>query len=693
MGVVDRQIRGHSEKAHINSRDMLAEALETCYQQLKSQISKEKDLDGDIQTSRLPDHMRFLLSLASSSTPATDEFAENYMDAIKNPPLPPAPPTGKELVGVEAESSDSESSGPSLSSLGSDDLDYDESDEYSLQDDDPVPEVVPPLAPSPSRPPHTCEGQGRRFGSAIQRVAAERIGAFAALDFSYEKYIDEQDASTGVRVYRERGVRVTADMLMRVFVRTAELVWAMVGKWLKTRMGLGDRPGDKLEEDGLTVSIPGIDDGGPLDPDFWAEGYVLRDGVVRGEVQDEDHLTERNARAIPSPSFLEHVVLGSGKGRWAASCPWCSSYNRWAAPELALVGALRGSSRQLTSISVDTLSQLGLEAHCHIAEALLGRLLVEKCDLLRHLAALVDLYLMRRGDAMTNFTDVLFAKMDAQQAWNGFHFLDSAFRHVVEIGTSKTKPWIDTSLVRLSYRGPKGTGRSVKVTLWTGGRIRGAVPDRIRRAKALLERILVRGARVGSELKAFYAFRSRLSWFINTLLNFLTTQVIHAQVTKFQQTFVAAKSLDEMIQAHGEQYVLAQYTGALHRAIISVLDMALHFGELFTSAAGNTTVILHVSRQSIISRRHRSRRQPAQRKNVVSFSMQEFPDSDESSDEDEDEEIDLEDGDDGFGRVDKMSGELDGLVRFVRRGVESSAGAAGDAAASFSVFALEDWDL
>lgn len=39
----------------------------------------------------------------------------------------------------------------------------------------------------------------------------------------------------------------------------------------------------------------------------------------------------------------------------------------------------------------------------------------------------------------------------------------------------------------------------------------------IRRAKAVLDRILVRGAGMGGsggELKAFYAFRGRLSWFI-----------------------------------------------------------------------------------------------------------------------------------------------------------------------------------
>jgi gamma-tubulin complex component 5 len=45
-------------------------------------------------------------------------------------------------------------------------------------------------------------------------------------------------------------------------------------------------------------------------------------------------------------------------------------------------------------------------------------------------------------------------------------------------------------------------------------------------------------------------------------------------------------------------------------------------------------------------------------------------------------------------RMDKMSSELDGLVRFLRRGVESLAGGTGEAAPAFGVlaFALEDWD-
>jgi len=45
-------------------------------------------------------------------------------------------------------------------------------------------------------------------------------------------------------------------------------------------------------------------------------------------------------------------------------------------------------------------------------------------------------------------------------------------------------------------------------------------------------------------------------------------------------------------------------------------------------------------------------------------------------------------------RIDKMTSELEGLVRFIRRGAESLAGGTGEAVSAFGVlaFALEDWD-
>jgi gamma-tubulin complex component 5 len=116
-------------------------------------------------------------------------------------------------------------------------------------------------------------------------------------------------------------------------------------------------------------------------------------------------------------------------------------------------------------------------------------------------------------------------------------------------------------------------------------------------------------------------------------------------------------------------------------------------------------------------RRHRSRAQRRQRYNVVGFAqpplgLRDSASEDESTDEDEDEgarfgrdaaepsssfmasSTFITDDTPSFDRLDKMSKELDGLVRFLRRGVESLAGGTGDAAQAFGVlaFALEDWD-
>ena len=156
--------------------------------------------------------------------------------------------------------------------------------------------------------------------------------------------------------------------------------------------------------------------------------------------------------------------------------------------------------------------------------------------------------------------------MDTNQPWTDFHFLNSAFRDVVDTGRT---PWIDPSLVRFSHRGGKDRAISQTVRAIDGLAVEYAVPFpltyifaprvlqtysslftfvlQIRRAQNALQRILVRNAlvhmrNVGSELKVFYAMRSKLSWFVkyvsfflgclcplltftSVLLNFISTDV------------------------------------------------------------------------------------------------------------------------------------------------------------------------
>ena len=138
--------------------------------------------------------------------------------------------------------------------------------------------------------------------------------------------------------------------------------------------------------------------------------------------------------------------------------------------------------------------------------------------------------------------------------------------------SADAKEWLNPSLVRLSYRGGREKDRSIKRTVKAidGLLVEYAISFpltyilqpttiqaycdvfvfllQVRRAKSVLERILVRGERgreerLKEELKVLYAMRSRLSWFIkyvfiyceanavelidkcSTLLNFLTTYV------------------------------------------------------------------------------------------------------------------------------------------------------------------------
>jgi len=118
---------------------------------------------------------------------------------------------------------------------------------------------------------------------------------------------------------------------------------------------------------------------------------------------------------------------------------------------------------------------------------------------------------------------------------------------------------------------------------------------------------------------------------------------------------------------------------------------------------------------SLRVRRHRSKRLRRLRKNTIEFSRNGGdhegdsidPDVESSSSEQEDDEgYGMEPpsfiGDttisfaeeDAFTRVDKMSRELDGLVRFIRRGVENLCSKGGPESSTFGVlsFALEDWD-
>jgi gamma-tubulin complex component 5 len=217
------------------------------------------------------------------------------------------------------------------------------------------------------------------------------------------------------------GDEVTSEVLMRVFARTAGPVWAMVGSWLKNGMPIRDPSGqcDSYGSSSLDDEFFIEDNDMVLvDPDFWKEGYTLRDRLETGT----------RARAVPV--FLAHIaehILSCGKTVGLLRVldipllhddPSTTPPPTW--PNFAALLAKESSSESesrsyaLLSLSTDRLSQVVHDVswpYCQATGSRLTKALFEDFDALHHLSAIEDLYLMRRGDTMSHFADVLFAKV------------------------------------------------------------------------------------------------------------------------------------------------------------------------------------------------------------------------------------------------------------------------------------------
>ncbi|KAJ1308357.1 hypothetical protein OPQ81_004066 [Rhizoctonia solani] len=365
---------------------------------------------------------------------------------------------------------------------------------------------------------------------------------------------------------------------------------------------------------------------------------------------------------------------------------------------------------------------------CQIAAFRLNRVLVEDCELWRHLHAMEDLCFMRRGDIMTHFCDNLFAKIEAQKPWSDYHLLNSLFRDVISVTSTS---WIDLGRVRLVYRGTKARSSARSIRSVHGLEVEYEFPFplpyvfgtsalrlysqvfvlvlQLRRAKMVLDRILIRDHGLDRpELKMIYVLRGQLTWFVNMYMNYILMNVIHSQVLRFHKELADAKSLDEMLVKHKdhietvqEQCFLRSKDAAIHKTILSILDMCVHFGDLFTTVVADNT--LDISRP-IIAKGRRSKRDRSRRQNLVSFipppesdtastTSTELSESEEDSLEDNNQEGITELGttiidpsflgpedEDSAARVERLSEGLDSLIRTLRKRVELAAGEGGASA-------------
>jgi len=245
-----------------------------------------------------------------------------------------------------------------------------------------------------------------------------------------------------VQQHTERRDSVAGDILMKVFVQTAEPVWGMMGRWLKDGMGLGLGLGNAprgasswgeqddeffIERSGLGFGLMGL---GLLDPEFWSEGYALREISISSDdpILVKGKTTDSSPIKKAFPLFLQHIadlVLGTGKAvglmRALDTHTSFNAFEKWGKFSELIMSEFCFTSSTLEtkgigplSVSIDGLSQSiydSLSLKCHVVGEKLVQVLVGDCALWKHLEAIEDLYLMRKGDAMSHFVDIVFAKV------------------------------------------------------------------------------------------------------------------------------------------------------------------------------------------------------------------------------------------------------------------------------------------
>lgn len=539
------------------------------------------------------------------------------------------------------------------------------------------------------------------------------------------------------------GEMETSKALMQVFAASAEPIWSMTGLWLKHGMPTQDQA---LVQEGDTLTA--LDDEyfiqdnnlSILDYDFWTDGFTVCKANPEAHASESpsvllDLMANHVLRAGKAVGLLRILDLSlvndpTPESTWMTDWPTFTALLH----EHHAAALVETSKEHLARFVHDIILP-----RCQIPQKRLAQVALNECDLWLHLTAIEELYLMRKGDAISYFSDTLFAKMDSGQFWSDFHFLNNTFRDTLNKYSINR---IEPTLVRFSYSGSRDKASRGTVDALEDLLVEYAAPFpltyvfglhassvycsifvfllQIRRAKNVLEGARMRDITNHLESKDYaqkiiFATRSKLIWFNNTLLNFIATHVLHRQLLSFHASLKVAESLDEMISLHNlhlqrleSECFLQRNMIALRQAILSILNMTLRFRDALTTDVGDVPKTAQVSKVDSHGLRRQLRGRKGSMFGFARTSREAALASDSESDPEEEEEAlrhgrfgsqhrnvppVSRDGQQLFGDIYEMQDELDKLVRFVQREVEGLAGGTSGTASTFSVlaFALEDW--
>ncbi|KAF2731903.1 hypothetical protein EJ04DRAFT_554437 [Polyplosphaeria fusca] len=222
------------------------------------------------------------------------------------------------------------------------------------------------------------------------------------------------------------------------------------------------------------------------------------------------------------------------------------------------------------------------------------------------------IHLGSNGASFQEFADALFERMDSgERGWNDRFLVTELARGI--FASTLTRSEVERVTVRSARK--KGNDRSIKglsgisidyALSWPILNIiqRSTIPAyqqlftfllQVYRAKYLIQRINWRNIHqlpnVGSK-ELSKKLRHRLLWFADVLRFYLTETVIAPSMANMSRAILDAEDIDEMSAVHikymarlQDQALLSDNLKPIHKAIISVLDLAVSLAGIFTEEA------------------------------------------------------------------------------------------------------------
>ncbi|KAL8740112.1 MAG: hypothetical protein Q9190_007148 [Brigantiaea leucoxantha] len=351
--------------------------------------------------------------------------------------------------------------------------------------------------------------------------------------------------------------------------------------------------------------------------------------------ESQHRLVYSPSKSLHAPSFLHMAakkILVTGKSIHFLKKLGFTLMGQNTKPELEFPGHQKvcGSIGPLTICSFSERFNVALD-RCiaqmhHSWSAVLLRELKIRCGLDEFLESLQFIFLYRDGALSDSFASIVFQRMNTgKESWSdGFvltELLQNTFTPLSCIDTAR----LSVRSAGKSHHENQSIHRSVKaleslrvhyILPWPVANI---VKEesmvayqrifvflmQVQRTKQILERRFPRPTLPSltyerREASLLYSLRHRFLWFANTLWTYLTDIVLSSASKNMRLKMERAEDFDEIIVVHQdfiahvqEQCLISVRLAPIHKAVISLLDLAIMFSDAHANRTSSASLHLH----------------------------------------------------------------------------------------------------